>query len=129
MSKKQIDLKTGKITTLAQFDALAGESTAKGGNSLNLDEGQAAGPFVYVGTREIEIDGDPVTVHDAKVAPDGETVGMPLAASFNHQIEDLGVKKGDTFFVARAPDAAKKKGKGKGRMMRIFRLKVTARAK
>lgn len=110
------------------FDQAEGETTAKGGALLSLNPGDVGGPFRYVGTRTAKMpDGDEVEAHTAEDR-DGLAVGMPLSASFGNQIAELKVNKGDVFLVKREADATKKKGKGKGATMKIFRVKVLSRS-
>lgn len=115
------------LVNVADFHNAEGQTFGRG-NILKLEIGQAAGPFAYKGTREIDTE---LGKTDAHVGTDmrGTDWGLPLAASFVSQVEDGGLKAGDQFLVLREADVKKRKGKGKGNPMSIYRIKVTARAK
>lgn len=126
MAKKNIN-SIGGFISAADFSKLSGDRTASAAAKLTLEIGQAVQGVKYLGARTVEIDGDDVTVHDGEL--EGAKVGLPLAASFNRQLEELSVQKGDILAILREPDAVKKKGKGKGNKMRVFRIVVQSRAK
>lgn len=111
------------------WDQTDGETYGGNADILKLDVGQIAGPLTYAGLDEkaLELDGEKVDVHCARDGA-GKLWRLPLAASFRRQIIESKLAEGDTFLVRRVEDAVKKKGKGKGNPMRIFQIKITARA-
>jgi len=125
-------LATGTVSV--KVDAAAWDSTPGevfGGNAdiLKLEVGEVAGPLTYVGLSEkkLELEGDKVDVHTARDG-NGKLWRLPLSASFRNQLVESKLAEGDTFLVRRAEDAEKKKGKGKGNLMKIYQVKITARA-
>ena len=123
------DLAAGVIQSAAVWDAAPGEVFGGSADILKLEPGQVAGPLVYVGLSEkkLELDGDKVDVHTARDAS-AKLWRLPLSASFRNQLVESKLAAGDTFLVRRTEDALKKKGKGKGNPMRIYQVKITARA-
>ena len=95
---------------------------------LTLNIGEVAGPFEYMGHQPMVLEGNKsITVHLGMTST-GETLRLPIAASFLRTIDQAEVVKGDKFLIRRSDDVAKKAGIGKGQMMQIYALKVTARA-
>ena len=118
------------ITTDASiWDQAPGETFGGNADILKLEVGQIAGPLTYSGidAKALELDGEKVDVHTARDGG-GKLWRLPLSASFRNQLTESKLASGDTFYFRRLEDAVKKKGKGKGNPMRIFQVKVTARA-
>lgn len=127
ISKKDL---AGMAMTAADFAALKGE-VKTGAGYLKLEPGQAAGPFKFtriLAKQVLDPANEPVDLHEATDA-DGTPIRMPASAIFRGQMAELAVKPGDVFYVLRSPDVIKKKGRGKGRPMAAFVVKITARAK
>lgn len=127
MGKIQTDSNGGKFIDLGTFANLKGEQTKGGAGYIALEPGQALTDLKYVGTRTVKTQDGEVESHT--VEHDGGEKGLPLGAILNNQLSELKVKKGDVFALARLPDVEKKKGKGKGRMMKVYKVIVTKRAK
>lgn len=126
MSKIQKD-KTGYYMSLEEFDKKPGEVFG-GTGYLQLQVGQAAGPFTYVKakTESVNEEFEDCVVHYA-TDPNGKEIRMPVQASFQYQAKDAGLKAGVKFAVARWPDQTGKKGRAKGKVLAIYRVKVLAR--
>jgi len=124
------DLAAATVTNDASlWDSTEGETYGGDADILRLDVGQIAGPLKYEGrdAKGLELDGEKVDVHTGRDNA-GKLWRLPLSASFRNQLTESKLAEGDTFLVRRGEDAIKKKGKGKGNPMKIFQIKVTARA-
>jgi len=124
------DLAAATVTNdSALWDSAEGETFGGDADILKLEVGQIAGPLKYEGrdAKGLELDGEKVDVHTGRDNA-GKLWRLPLSASFRNQLTESKLGEGDTFLVRRNEDAIKKKGKGKGNPMRIFQIKVTARA-
>ena len=99
-----------------------------GGQSdiLLLEQGEVAGPFTYVGHQEMTTELGDTTVHMA-TTKDGDTLRLPIQATFLRAIDQADVVRGDQFLVRRTEDQLKKKGKGAGNPMAIYGVKVLNR--
>lgn len=113
----------------ALWDSTDGETFGGDADILRLEVMQVAGPLTYEGrdAKGLELEGDKVDVHLGRDRA-GKLWRLPLSASFRNQLTESKLAEGDTFLVRRNEDAIKKKGKGKGNPMKIFQVKVTARA-
>jgi hypothetical protein len=116
---------------LNQFKSLDGEQFGGGKNHVELDAGQMAGPFVHVKIEtgvKLTADSEPI---DLYIATDehGDETRMPASAVFRRNADDAKLKTGDIYYIYRDSDAVKKKGKGKGRSMAVYLIKVTQRVK
>lgn len=103
-----------------------GEEYGGQADILEIKEGEIAGPFVYVGHQEMTTDLGDTTVHMA-TNKDGDTLRLPIQATFLRAIDQADVIRGDTFLIKRFEDQIKKKGKGANKPMAIFGVKVTKR--
>lgn len=113
------------------FDNLQGEVSTGKGTILELEVGQIAGPLTI--TRVLtgvylsdEKDAKPVITFDAKDET-GAPWRLPVGAIFVDKMTMLGVCKGDVVFIRRENDVMKEKGRGKGRPMQDYTIKVTER--
>lgn len=111
------------------FDQLPGDTFGGASEILVIEEGQAAGPLTYVGHRLTDLGNQkaPADIHEAKDT-EGAMWRMPIATNFRRQAEGANLQKGDTFYVRRLEDVQKKNGVGKGQLMQMYQVKVTARA-
>ncbi len=106
------------------FDQAAGETAGGSSDILKLEIGEAAGPFEFVGFKTVKGEDGDFEAPAAIALATGAAIGLPLSASFKFQVKDLNIKRGSVFLIRREPDAIKKKGKGKGKEMQIYRLKL-----
>lgn len=111
----------------AEWEAAQGEEFGGQADILQLEVGEIAGPLKYVGQQEMTTDLGDTTVHMATNA-DGETLRLPIQATFQRAIDQAGMARGDVFYVKRFDDQIKKKGKGAGNPMAIYGVKVKERA-
>lgn len=104
-----------------------------GGSYVRLDlaEGQVSGLLEYVKDSKIQVENDEgaemVSVPVAKTE-DNILVSLPISAVFRKHWKEANVNTGDKFKIKRYTDATKKRGKGTGSKMKIFAVKVYARA-
>ena len=100
-----------------------------GGQSdiLTMSEGEMAGPLTYAGANQVTTDLGETTSHVA-IMHNGEQIRLPIQATFIRAMDMANLQQGDTFAVRRDPDQIKKRGKGAGNAMAIFRIKVLSRA-
>lgn len=118
----------GYLTSQADWDKVSGPEYGGQADILTLNVGEFGGPFEYVGHQPMTMEGGKnVTVHIG-LDPLGETVRLPIAASFLRAIDQAEVRKGDKFLIRRDEDVAKKAGVGKGTKMGIYALKITFKA-
>lgn len=82
---------------------------------IQLESQEEAGKFVM---QKVPVASD----------PEGTLLSMPIDAIFVKNFKEADIQVGDTFVVARYPDATKARGKGAGRKMRSFAVKVLSRA-
>jgi hypothetical protein len=94
---------------------------------LELEIGEVAGPFTYVGHQPMVLQGRNLTVHIG-TDPQGNNLRLPISASFVRAADQAGLDRGDTFLVRRNDDVKKAEGVGKGTDMKIYSLKVVSRS-
>lgn len=117
---------------IAAFQKLQGEQFGGGKNYVELEVGAMAGPFKHVKTEKVQLtkDSDPIENMYVALSPEtGEETRMPASAIFRRNADDAKLKKGDEYYIYRSEDAKKKAGKGRGREMSVYLVKVTKRAK
>jgi hypothetical protein len=110
----------------AAWDKAPGEEYGGKADILLIQVGDIAGPFIYVGHQDMTTDLGETTVHLATIKS-GDTVRLPIQATFLRAIDQAGVSRGDTFLIKRFEDQIKKKGAGAGNPMAIYGVKVTKR--
>ena len=112
------------------FDDIKGDEFGGSSTILMLEVDEAAGPLTYVGHRLTDLGNNikPADIHEAKDKA-GELWRLPIATNFQRNAEGANLQAGDTFYVKRLEDVEKKAGAGKGNMMQMYVIKVTARAK
>ena len=112
------------------FDEMKGDDFGGSSTILMLEVDEAAGPFTYVGHRLTDLGNNikPADIHEAKDR-EGGLWRMPIATNFQRNAEGANLQSGDTFLIKRLEDVEKKGGAGKGNMMQMYVIKVTARAK
>lgn len=115
------------MNTEEAWDAAQGEEFGGKSEILSIEVGEVAGPLTYVGHQEMTTELGETTVHMA-TNKEGETLRLPIQATFQRAIDQAGVERGDTFLVKRDEDQTKKRGKGAGNPMAIYAVKVTNRA-
>lgn len=104
---------------------------------LMLNPNDVSAPLIYRKDTEIPLDGGKdengnettkmQTVYVVEV-PSGELVTCPIAAIFMKHFKEANIEKGDTFRIKRYPDASKKRGRGAGKPMQVYAVRVTSRA-
>lgn len=110
-----------------QFDNLEGQEFGGESRLLSIEVGEAAGPFSYAGHQEITTDLGTTTSHQA-LDQEGDMIRLPISATFLKALDQARVQYGDVFAIKRDEDVTKKKGKGAGQPMAIYRIKLIKRA-
>lgn len=130
-SASEVSEATGVEGKKIDFDKLEGEASTGKGTILELEVGQIAGPLTI--TRVLtgvylsdEKDAKPVITFDAKDEL-GAPWRLPVGAIFVDKMSMLGVCKGDEVYIRREADVMKERGRGKGRPMQDYSIKVTRR--
>lgn len=95
---------------------------------LELEVGDVAGPFIYIGHQPMTLQGRNLTVHIASIGLEGDNVRLPISASFTRAADQASLQRGDQFLIRRGDDTKKKAGVGAGQDMKIYSLKVTHRS-
>jgi len=118
--------------SIVDFDSIVGEESVGRGDILAFEVGDTHGPMTV--TRIIpevllsdEPGARPVTVYQAR-GQAGQNLRLPIGAIFIDKMTALAVAPGDTIFVRRNADILKERGRGKGRPMRDYSVKVVERA-
>lgn len=114
------------VTDESAWDEAEGQEFGGKSDVINILVGEIAGPFVYAGHQSMVTDLGEATVHIANTS-DGESVRLPISATFVRAVDAAGLAFGDTFLVRRSDDVKKKKGKGAGNMIPVYAIKVTSR--
>lgn len=109
------------------WDAQEGEEYGGKSDILLIQVGEVVGPFEYVSHQQMTTDLGDTTVHIG-TDKDGNTLRLPIQATFQRAIDQAGIQRGDTFLVRREEDQIKKRGAGKDKPMAIYAVKVTKRA-
>ena len=112
------------------FGDVKGEKFGGGNNYLQLAEGEVVHGLTHIRIDpKVDLGGgnDPVDLHVALDPRTGEEIRMPASAVFRKNAETAKLNPGDVYSVARAKDAIKKKGKGKGKEMQVWEILVTKR--
>lgn len=123
--QEQLKARTYMLTD-KQWEDASGDEFGGKADILILEVGEVAGPLVYVGHQAMTTDLGDTTVHLA-TNKEGETLRLPIQATFQRAVDQAGLNRGDTFMVKRFEDQDKKKGKGAGKPMAIYGIKVTNR--
>lgn len=110
----------------ARWDNQDGEEYGGQADILKLEPGQAAGPLTYLNETALTTELGETVAHSAMDA-DKNVWRMPIHATFIRAVEQANLANGDKFLVRRLPDQIKKAGKGKGKPMQIWGVKVTDR--
>ncbi len=108
------------------WDKVDGQEFGGAAGILELKPGEVAGIFTYSGHQQITTDLGETTVHTG-VDEDGTQWRLPIQATFLRAVDQAGLKFGDKFAIKREDDVIKKRGKGAGKEMAIFAIKVTER--
>jgi len=114
------------ILSEEQWAKLGGQEFGGESDIIKIEPGQFAGPFQYAGHSKIVTDLGEVTAHTAHTIS-GDLVRLPIQATFLRAIDQAGVQLGDTFAIGRGRDVKKKKGKGAGNDMAIYKIKLITR--
>jgi hypothetical protein len=111
----------------AAWDTVDGQEFGGASGILELKVGEVAGIFTYTGHQQITTDLGDATVHTA-LDEDGAQWRLPIQATFLRAVDQAGLKMNDKFAIRRDEDVLKKRGKGAGKPMAIFAIKVIERA-
>jgi hypothetical protein len=115
------------IATEQDWDAVSTPEFGGQADILQVQVGEIAGPFEYMGHQPMIMEGGKtVTVH-LGVDKSGDTLRLPIAASFLRAVDQAELMRGDTFLLRRSEDVKKKAGIGKGQAMQIYAVKVKTR--
>lgn len=109
-----------------KFDSLEGVEFGGKSEILNIAVGEVSGPVTYVGSQKMTTDLGEVNAHTGSI--NGESIRLPISATFLRAVEQAQLSRGDVFFLKREEDGQKKKGVGKGQTMQMYKIKVTERA-
>ena len=121
------ELVDGKLKA-APIDWASIEGDVYGGQSpiIDIDAGDAAGPFVYTGKSTIATQQGTAVSHTATY--EENQVRLPLSATFLKAMDQAGVSHGDTFYIKRDADVIGKTGRAKGQTLQVYAIKVTDRS-
>ena len=126
-AKAQTKVERPYITDAGSWEKSSGPEFGGQADILSIQVGEVAGPFEYMGHQPMILEGNKqITVH-LGATDDGETLRLPIAASFLRAIDQAEIMKGDKFLIRRFDDVKKKAGVGKGQSMNIFAIKVLVR--
>ena len=114
------------VSSEAAWDEAPGQEFGGKAEVVNIQVGEIAGPFTYVGHTQMQTDLGAATVHQA-TTKEGEQVRLPISATFVKAVDQAALSFGDTFLVRRGEDVEKKRGKGAGSMIPVYALKVLER--
>jgi hypothetical protein len=115
------------VRPVEDWDTFDGQEYGGAAPILVLHENEVAGPFAYMGYQKVVTELGEATVHSGSDT-EGQSWRLPIQATFIRAIDQANLKIGDRFAVRRDDDVTKKRGKGAGNAMAIFRIKVTERA-
>jgi hypothetical protein len=136
MSKKSDKISTADLSAFAPGESLkwddvpGDESFGGGSNYIKIEIGSIAGPLFFkemLPGVKLNADSQPI---DLALFTDseGKDVRGPAAAIFRKHLDEARLNPGDVIYIRRESDAVKKAGKGKGRPMEVYSLKVAHRA-
>ena len=115
------------LKALSDWDGMEGQEFGGASGILELKPGEVAGVFTYTGHQQITTDLGETTVHTG-LDEDGVQWRLPIQATFLRAVDQARIQMGDKFAVKREDDVEKKRGKGAGKPMAIFAIKVVERA-
>lgn len=108
------------------WDETSGMEYGGQADILEMEVGEVAGPFTYIGSQPLALEKGSTTVHIG-TDPAGNNIRLPISASFVRAADQARLNPGDTFLVRRGDDVKKLRGIGKGQDMKIFSIKVRTR--
>ena len=111
------------IAAAEAWDNVEGQEFGGKADVVDIKIGEVAGPFVYLNHVPMETRLGNVTVHQA-TTEDGDTVRLPISATFVRAVDQAKLAFGDTFLVKRLDDVKKKQGKGAGNMIPVYAIKI-----
>jgi len=115
------------VRPVEDWDQLEGQEYGGAAPILVLHENEVAGPFSYMGYQKVTTELGEATVHSGSDG-EGRSWRLPIQATFIRAVDQANLRVGDRFAVRRDEDVTKKRGKGAGNAMAIFRIKVVERA-
>lgn len=114
------------VASEADWDNEQGMEFGGQADILEMEIGEVAGPFRYVGSQPLALEKGSTTVHIG-TDPSGNNIRLPISASFVRAADQARLNPGDTFLIRRGDDVKKLRGVGKGQDMKIYSLKVKTR--
>lgn len=115
------------LTNEAAWDSVSSPEFGGQADILICAVGEIVGPFEYVGHQPMTMEGNKTLQVHMGVDPSGETLRLPISASFLRTIDQAELMRGDTFLIRRSENVKKKAGVGKGQDMQIYAIKVKTR--
>lgn len=109
------------------WDSVEGDEFGGQADILILEVGEASKNLTYVGHQQMTTNLGETTVHLA-TNENGDTLRCPIQATFQRAVDQAGLTRGDVFRTKRFDDTLKKGGKGAGKPMAIYAIKVITRA-
>jgi len=128
MSKVNKDAATStgmKVKTI-EWDQVDGQEFGGQSPIIEIDPGQAAGPFILLSKTTVTTDIGTAISYTASY--EGHQVRMPLSATFVKAVDQAQLETGDEFFIRRTEDVKGKTGRAKGQILQVYGIKVTKRA-
>lgn len=108
------------------WDSIEGQEFGGQSPIINIEIGQAAGPFILLSKTTVSTDIGTAISYTASY--DGQQVRMPLSATFVKAVDQAQLDTGDEFYVRRTEDVKGKTGRAKGQTLQVYGIKVTKRA-
>lgn len=111
---------------VSSWDDIPGEQYGGDTDVLVIPENNHVGPLTYLGAQPMKTHIGDTTSHQAVL--NGETVRLPIGATFLRAMDLASIHPGDEFWIKRFANTKKKSGAGQGTDMQIFAIKVTKKA-
>ena len=128
MSKasKNEEASTGMKVKAVEWDQIDGQEFGGQSPIIDIEVGQAAGPFILLSKTTVTTDIGTAISYTASY--EGHQVRMPLSATFVKAVDQAQLDTGDEFFIRRTDDVKGKTGRAKGQILQVYGIKVTKRA-
>ena len=108
------------------WDSIEGQEFGGQAPIVNIEVGQAAGPFILLSKTTVSTEIGTAISYSASI--DGQQVRLPLSATFVKAVDQAQLDTGDEFYIRRTEDVKGKTGRAKGQILQVYGIKVTKRA-
>jgi hypothetical protein len=124
-NKENISSSELKVKDIS-WDSIEGQEFGGQSPIVNIEPGQAAGPFILLSKTTVSTEIGTAISYAASY--EGQQVRMPLSATFVKAVDQAQIDTGDEFYVRRTEDVKGKTGRAKGQTLQVYGIKVTKRA-